>query len=38
MMQENGLIKKGKVNFKIYDIEIWELSNCKAHIAKLLKK
>ena len=37
-MQENGLIKKGKVNFKIYDIAIWELGNCNAPIAELLKK
>ena len=32
------LDKKSKVNFKIYEVTIWETNNYNAHIAKRLKK
>ena len=35
---EKQLHKKGKVNFKIYDVTGWTTNNCNAHIAQYLKK
>ena len=35
---ENDLIRKGKVNFKIYDAITWLTNNCNTHIDQYLKK
>ena len=32
------LVKKDKVNFKIYEVATWDISNCDIHIAQYLKK
>ena len=32
------ILKKGKVNFKIYVVATWETNNCITHTAKYLKK
>ena len=29
---------KAKLNFKFYDVIIWETNNCNTHIAQYLKK
>ena len=34
-MQKNGLIRKIKVYFKIYDVTTWLTNNCKTHIAQI---
>ena len=37
-VEEKQLDKKGKVNFKIYDVTGWQINNYKTHIAQYLKK
>ena len=33
ILQQNGLIKKDKTNFKFYDAKAWLTNNCNIHIA-----
>ena len=35
---EKRLVKKAKVNFKIYDVTDWTTNNHNPHIAQYLKK
>ena len=35
---EKRLDLRDKVNFKMYDIKIWETNNYNAHVAQYLKK
>ena len=35
---EKRLDWKEKVNFKFYDVAIWETNNCNVHIAQYLEK
>ena len=37
-MYKKDLIRKIKVNFKIYDVITWETNNCGTHIDQYLKK
>ena len=34
VMYRKGLIKKMKVNFKVYDVTAWLTKNCNVHIAQ----
>ena len=37
-MYKKDLVRKIKVNFKIYDVTTWETNNCGTHIDQYLKK
>ena len=37
VMWKNGLIRKDKINFKIYDFVSWEKNNCNAQMSPELK-
>ena len=37
-VKEKQLDKKGKVNFKIYDVTGWQINNYKTHIAQYSRR
>ena len=38
VMQKNSLFRKVNVNFKIFNVETWEVNEFNTHVAQFLKK